>query len=171
MTSPYYTLAADGTETVPAPTAGPADPNASGRVKSYAVLSGLLGLIPVLTVFKVITTDQGAAIGTFTQAALGLAGAFGFAVVAKKTSNQIKDGTFTPAPVNPVGDAFAAIDAIAAHADAQRNQAVAGVSQALGVIQGAVGLLPGGTAAVSALLGSGPVGDLVQELADRNGKL
>jgi hypothetical protein len=169
MTQPYYTLAADGTTEVATGTAGPADPGAGTRAKSYAILSGLLGLIPILTVFKVITTDQGAAIGTFTQSAIGLAGAFGFAFVANKTRNQVKNGTFDP-PANPVVDAFKAIDAIAAHATDQRSQAVAGAVDAIGAIKNAAALLPG-AAGVGSAIGANIVGNLVQELADRNGQL
>lgn len=101
--------------TQPVQTLGPADPNAPGRVKSYAIFSGLMALVPILTAFKVITDSQGAAIGTFVQGAIGLAGAFGFAFVAKKTSNQIKNGTFEQAPeLPPQTPAMTAVESIAA---------------------------------------------------------
>lgn len=103
--------------TTPVQTVGPADPNASGRVKTYTVFSALLALIPVLTVFKVITQDQGVAIGNASQALIGLAGAFGFAFVAKKTSNQVKNGTFDPPPPPEVTPAMTAVESIAAVAN------------------------------------------------------
>jgi hypothetical protein len=153
--------------TAPVTTAGPADPNASTRVKTYTVLTGLLGLIPILTVFKVITTDQGVAVGNAAQALIGLAGAFGFAFVATKTKKQVDNGTFEAAPANPVNDAFDALNQIKDHVDATVFHAQDQVGQAVQAITGAVSMLPGG-AAVSAAVTSGPVGDLIQSISDHH---
>lgn len=136
--------------TTPVQTVGPADPNAPTRAKSYAVLSALLGVIPVLTVFHILTTDQGAAIGTFTQAAIGLAGSFGFAFVANKTAKQVKNGTFDPAPPplvvtqSPITDAFQNVSDLKTHLDSAVADSVTKVTDAIGVIQGAAAILPGG---------------------------
>lgn len=143
-----------------APTAGPADPNAPTRVKGYTVLTALLGLIPVLTVFKVLTTDQGVAIGQFVQSGIGLAGAFGFAFVAAKTNKQVKNGTFEPAPNLPALTVFEQLGAIQAEVDSTVAKVQSQVGSAVSTIQGAAALIPGGSAITGAIM-SGPVGDLI----------
>lgn len=121
----------------PVVTAGPADPNASARVKAYTVFSGLLGLIPVLTVFKVITTDQGIALGNAAQALIGLAGAFGFAFVAQKTSKQVKNGTFESAPQLPAVPALEQLKILRDATNATYDGAVSKAQDAADAIQAA----------------------------------
>lgn len=158
MSSPIYTATGQAT-------AGPADPNAPTRVKSYAVLSALVGLIPVLTVFKVLTTDQGVAVGQFVQSAIGLAGAFGFAFVANKTNKQVHNGTFKEAPANPVGNVFDQLAEIKAGVDQTAEYAATKAVDAATLIQGALANIPGG-ALVSGAIKAGPAGDLLQWLSD-----
>lgn len=155
MSSPVYTA-----------TAGPADVNADARSKGYAVLSGLLGLIPALTVFGVLSGEQGTAIGTFVQAGIGLAGAFGFAFAAKKTSGQVKDGTFDPAPQLPAVSALEQLailrdqashevdkNVAAAQAGADAIQATAtAVAKSLGVAGAVTDVGNAGFDAVQALI-------------------
>jgi hypothetical protein len=157
MTAPIYTA-----------TAGPADPNAGGRVKGYAVLSGLLGLIPVLTVFHVVTTDQGTAIGTFVQAALGLAGSFGFAFVAKKTSNQVKDGTFEAAPQLPAVGALEQLVILRDQAAHEVDKNVAAAQAGADAIQAMGTAVANSLGVPKAVTGLGNIGfDAVQELIRR----
>lgn len=143
-----------------APTAGPADPNAPTRVKSYAVLAALLGLIPALTAFKVITTDQGAAIGQFVQSGIGLAGAFGFAFVATKTSKQIKNGTFEPAPNVPALTVFEQLAAIKSEVDDTIQVVQTQVGGAASMIRDAAAVIPGASMVLDAIK-PGVVGDLI----------
>lgn len=147
------------------PTAGPADPNAPTRVKGYTVLTALLGLIPVLTVFKVLTTDQGVAIGQFVQSGLGLAGAFGFAFVATKTQKQINNKTFEKAPELPALTVFEQLGAIQAEVNDTVAKVQNQVGNAVSTIQGAAALIPGGTLITDAIR-SGPVGNILQWASD-----
>lgn len=142
-------------------TAGPVDTAAPARAKSYAVLSGLLGLIPVLTAFSVITSEQGSSIGTFVQAAIGLAGSFGFAFVSHKTNTQIKNGTFDQAPdpvivtspppisLENVAEVRDQLDNVIAGA---QNQAQNGIAAALEAVGGLTAFLPGGKPATEGLV-------------------
>lgn len=169
--TPYYTA----TGTAEVATAGPADPGAGTRAKLYSGLALLTPLLSFLATFGIFTGDQANALVGVSTAVVGALSAFGFGLAAKKTTAQVANGTFQPAPANPVADAFQAIDAIAAHAaDTKAAAAVSGVADALGAIQSAVSLLPGGNrpdlGGLANLL-PGPVGDLVQDLADRGGKL
>lgn len=124
MSSPIYTA-----------TAGPADPNAGTRAKLYAALSGLLGLVPVLTAFNVLSGEQGAAIGTFVQAGIGLAGSFGLAFAARKTNKQAKDGTFDPAPQLPAVGALEQLVILRDQAAAEVERGVATAQAGADAIQ------------------------------------
>ncbi len=157
MSSPIYTA-----------TAGPADANAGARAKAYTVLSGLLGLIPVLTVFKVISTDQGVAIGNFSEAAIGLAGAFGFAFVAKKTGNQVKDGTFDPAPQLPAVSALEQLAILRDQAAFEVDKNVAAAQAGADAIQATATAVAKSLGVPSVVSEMGNAGfDAVQELIRR----
>jgi len=142
-----------------AETQGPADQKAGARAKSYAVLSGLLGLIPVLTVFKIITTDQGVAIGQFVQSGIGLAGAFGLAFASAKVSQQKANGTFDPAPQAP--PALTAVDSIKAIGD-QFTDLTSTVAAGLDLVGRTAAAVPG----LGPLVGTGAAlgGSLVDQV-------
>ena len=148
------------TETPTTITAGPEDPNAPTRAKSYAVLSALLGLIPVLTVFKIIDNEQGVAIGQFVQSGIGLAGAFGFAFVAAKTNKQVKNGTFDAPPNLPALTAIEQLAVLKNEVDETVGHVRNQVTDAASAIQSAVAAIPGG-ALITDAVRSGPVGDLL----------
>lgn len=147
-------------------TIGPADPNAPTRSKGYAVLAVAFPLVGALATFGVLSADQASAITGFATAALGLAGAFGFGFVAKKTDTQIKNGTFTEARPDPVGNVFEQLGILKGQVDRTVADVTDQVANAAAVIQGAVSSIPGGGALNAAVM-SGPVGDLIQAIADR----
>jgi hypothetical protein len=151
---PYYTA-------IPGPTIGPADPNAPARGKFYAALTVLFPLIGALATFGIMSTEQASAITAFATATLGLAGAFGFGVAAKNTNKQVNNGTFNPPPET---NAFEALNQLKTQVDATVEHAKTQVSDATAVIQGAAAMIPGG-ALISGVF-SGPVGDLIQGMAD-----
>lgn len=160
--TPYYTAVS--------PTAGPADQNAPAAAKLYTVVSGILGLVGIASTFGLVTQEQGANLGAVGTAATTLVGAVVTAIASFRTNKQLRNGTFEAAPQSPVLDAFQSINAIKAHVDDTVNQAQTAVASAVGSIQGAVAMLPGG-ALINSAVNSSPVGDLIQDLADRGGKL
>jgi hypothetical protein len=167
MTQPYYTAVPAQGQVV---TAGPVDQNAPAAAKLYTVVSGILGLVGIASTFGLITSEQGANLGAVGTAATTLVGAVVTAVASFRTNKQLRNGTFEAAPNAPVLDAFQSINAIAAHANDTVQQAQAQVVGAVGAIQGAVAMLPGG-ALINSAVQAGPLGDLIQDLADRGGKL
>ncbi|APD19267.1 holin [Mycobacterium phage Taptic] len=161
---PYYTATSTAT-------AGPADPNASGRAKAYAVLSGLLGLVPVLSVFGVITGDQGTAIGNAVQAFLGLIGAFGLGIAAKKTSTQVKEGTFDPAPQLPAVPALEQLAILRDQAAAEVERNVAAAQAGVDAIQASATAVAQSIGVPTQVTGIANAGtDLVQQLIERVGR-
>lgn len=147
-------------------TTGPVDPNASQRGKLYATLTVLTPLLSALATFGILNDDQANASIGFITSAVGLASAFGFGLAAKKTGEQVKNGTFEAAPANPVVDAFDALSQIKAQVDETVNNATSQVAHATAVIQGAAAMIPGGASVTNAIL-TGPVGDLIQMVSDR----
>lgn len=144
-------------------TLGPADPNAPVRSKSYAVLAVAFPIVGALATFGVLSVDQASAITGFATAALGLAGAFGFGFVSHKTSKQVHNGTFDEAPV--AAPPPISLENVAAVRDELDNVIIGAVTTAAGGLKQLAGLIPGGTAATNVVM-SGPVGDLVQGVAD-----
>ena len=173
MTQPYYTAVPQ------VQTLGPADPKAPLAAKAYTVVSGLLGLVAVASTFGVITQEQGAALGGLGTAATGLVGAAITAIAAFRTHKQVNNGTFDAAPppvvVAPVDNALEQLTTLQQAVNESVDKAQTRVADGLSMIQAAASLLPGGAPAnVGGVLGSvlpGPLGDLVQDLADRGGKL
>lgn len=155
MTQPYYTA-----------TAGPVDANAGARAKLYAGLAVITPMLGFLATFNIVTTEQGNAISAFITAAMGLLGVFGFGLAASKTNKQTKDGTFDPAPANPVGNIFEQLGQIKTQVDDTVVHATTQVAQATAAIQGAVSMIPGGAGISNAVM-AGPVGDLIQAMTDR----
>lgn len=134
MTSPYYTA-----------TAGPADPKAGLRAKIYAVLAGLLGLLGVAQTFGVLDAPQSASIAQIITAVIALLGGGGLAVATAKTTTQVKNGTFDPAPepnLEPitVSPAIAAVDGLAAVATGF-NDLITTVTDGVQTVQNTVGNL------------------------------
>lgn len=173
MTQPYYTLAADGTETptAAAPTVGPVDPSAGTRAKLYSGLALLTPLLSFLASFGVFTSDQSNALIGVSTAVVGALSAFGFGLAASKTNKQVANGTFQPAPVNPVQAPLEQLAVIQDAVNKTVDQAQARVADGVNFIQAAASLIPGGASPQFGKLIPGPVGDLVQDLADRRGKL
>lgn len=80
---------------------GPADPKAPAVQKFYTVLTGILGLVGIASTFGLVTGEQAANFGDVATAATTLLGAVGTLVASFRTKKQIKNGTFTEAPVLP----------------------------------------------------------------------
>ncbi|UXE04422.1 holin [Mycobacterium phage Funsized] len=152
------------------PTAGPVDPNAGLRAKLYSGLALLTPLLSFAASFGIFSSDQANALTGVATAVVGALSAFGFGLAATKTNKQVANGTFDAAPTSPVLDAFQSINAVKDHVDATVADAQAKVTQGVDAIKSAAALLPGGTAITNAVL-AGPVGDLIQDLTDRGGKL
>lgn len=180
MTQPYYT--AVSTPEVVVATAGPADPNAGTRAKLYSGLALITPLLSFLASFGVFTGDQANALVGFTTAAVGVLSAFGFGLAATKTNKQVANGTFEAPPppvvVSPVDNALEQLTTLQSAVNEQVDKAQTRVADGLQLIQAAASLLPGGAPAnVGGVVGGvgsilpGPLGDLVQDLADRAGKL
>ncbi|MCK0174816.1 hypothetical protein [Mycolicibacterium sp. F2034L] len=139
--------------------------NAKIREIIYYLGTLLVGGVGLAVTLGALTAEQGANIGQILTGLLTLLGAGAPALAAKKTAEQRKDGTFD-APANPVLDAFESLNAVKARVDEVVDEAQAKVAQATTAIQGAAAMLPGGAAVTSAVL-SGPVGDLIQAVTDR----
>lgn len=125
--------------TSPVQTQGPVDPNAGFRAKLYAGLAVLTGVVSLVQSFGLINSDQGGNIGLIITGVGGLLGAGGLAVAASKTNAQTKNGTFDPAPPNPVANAVEGIKAV----QSQWEELSSAVATGLGVVQGAASLIPG----------------------------
>ena len=152
--TPYYTA-----------TAGRADTGAGLRAKLYAVLTVLLGVPAIVQLFGLITADQAVSVTKILAGVLGLVGAGGLGLAASKTNKQVSNGTFDPAPANPVGDVFASLNQIKQQVDDTVAHTTAQVTAATAAITGAVAMIPGGGLITSAIT-TGPVGDFVQRMSD-----
>lgn len=155
MSHPPYCTA------IPGPTVGPEDVKASGRAKMYAALTVLTPLLSALATFGVLSSDQSNALVAALTAVTGLLTAFGFGVAAKNTTKQVNNGTFNPPPAV---DAFDALSKLQQQVDATVEHAKTQVQDVTTVIQGAAAMIPGGQL-VSGVF-TGPVGDLIQGMAD-----
>ena len=143
-------------------TVGPADPNAPARAKVWAGLAVLTPLIAALATFGILSDDQASAVNGALTAVIGLLSAFGFGFVAKKTNEQVNNGTFDEAPPDPVGNVFEQLDILKTQVDRTVSDATSQVTNAAAMIQSAMSVIPG-----AAVL-SGPVGDLIQAMSDEN---
>jgi hypothetical protein len=148
-------------------TLGPADPKAPSRAKRYAVVAALLGLLPALVAFNVLTQEQATSLLEAYGAGVGLLGAFGLGFASLKTRKQVENGTFTEVdiPPDPVGSVFEQLAILKGEVDRTVSDATGKVVDAAAVIQGVVSAIPGG-AAISQAVTSGPAGDLLQWLSD-----
>ncbi|AER48670.1 holin [Mycobacterium phage Ares] len=139
-----------------AETIGPADPNAPTRAKVWAGLAVIAPLLSFLATFGILSSDQANAINGALTAVVGVLTAFGFGVAAKKTSEQVKNGTFDPAPPPPppvlVPPAMSAVEGITAVAN-QFNDLVTGVTSGVKHVQDVVGGLAGAIPGLSGLPG------------------
>lgn len=152
--TPYYT------------TVGPADPNAGTRAKLYSGLALIVPALSFLATFGILSSDQVNALNGAITGIIGVLGAFGFGLAARKTNQQVHNGTFEEAPPNPVGTAFDQLDTIKQAVDQTIDHAQTRVGEAVAAIQGAAAILPGGAAASNAIF-NGPVGDLIAMMAQR----
>ncbi|TDO18113.1 hypothetical protein EV580_1295 [Mycobacterium sp. BK086] len=138
--------------TTPVQTAGPVDPNAPTRTKTYAVLAVIFPLIGALATFGVLSADQANAITGFGTAAMGLAGAFGFGFVANKTNKQVKNGTFDapppPPPAPELPPAMSAVQSVQAVSNAFTDFSQS-VAQGVQLVQGVAAAVPGLSAVVA----------------------
>lgn len=132
---------------------------------AYLLGSVVTGIVGIAVLFGAV--DQGTAdnLGQALLGLLGLLGAGAPALAAKRVSEQRKDGTFDPAPANPVLDAFESINAIKNRVDEAVNQSTAKVNEGIAIIQGASAMIPGVGGLTNVVL-SGPVGDLIQAMTD-----
>lgn len=151
MTTPYYT------------TVGPADPKAAGRAKVWASLAVITPLLAALATFGILSDDQANALNGAITAGIGLMTAFGFGFAAKKTNEQVHNGTFQAPPATNV---FDQLGEIKTQVDATVDYAQTQAQQAVTAIQGATAMIPGGALVTGAVM-SGPVGDLIQAMTDR----
>lgn len=161
--------------TAPVQTAGPVDPNAGLRGKLYAGLAMITPLLSFLATFHTITTDQANSLSAAITAVMGALGAFGFGLAAVKTNKQVKDGTFDPAPVNNVLNAFEQINAIKTHVDQTVADTVSAVQGASQTIQQATSLIPvgipgGGIMSAVTAQGSQAVDDLIRAVSAVEGR-
>lgn len=151
--------------TTPAPyytTVGPADPKAAGRAKVWASLAVVTPLLAALATFGILSDDQANALNGAITAGIGLMTAFGFGFAAKKTNEQVHNGTFQAPPAVNV---FDQLGQIKTQVDATVEHAQTAATQAVNTIQGVTAMLPGG-AFINSAVQSGPVGDLIQWARD-----
>lgn len=150
-------------------TAGPEDPKATTRAKVWAGLAVVGPLLSALATFGIMSNDQANAINGAVTAALGLMTAFGFGFAAKKTSEQVNNGTFDAAPELPAVSALEQMKILRDQATYEVEQAVANVQNGADMIAaattGVLGALPIPGAAQAAQTVDGAV-DLVQELIE-----
>jgi hypothetical protein len=164
MTDSIYTyITPDGS-----PTQGPADPNAGARGKLYSGLALVLPLLSFLATFGIFTSDQVDSLSGFITAGMGLLGAFGFGLAAVKTNKQIKNGTFEPVPPAPASAVIEQLSQIRNEVDKTVEHAQSQLADGVAAIQAVTSMLPGGSVlgATTARVLSGPVGDLIQAMAD-----
>lgn len=140
-------------------TIGPADPQAPLRAKIYAGLSAVVGLVSLAVTLGFVTSDQGAHLTQIAQGIVGLLGAGGLAVASSKTSKQVSNGSFDPAPESPVQNAFEQLGTIKRAVDDVVDDAQARVAQGVAAIQGATAMIPRGTFGVGT-----PIPDSVANL-------
>lgn len=131
-------------------TAGPADPNASMRAKVWASFAVLTPLLAALATFGILSDEQANALNGAVTAAVGLLSAFGFGFVAKKTNEQVKNGTFDPAPTLP---AYTALEQMAI----LRDQAAAEVDRAVSTVQAGAEAMTSATQVAASVLGAVPI--------------
>lgn len=150
-------------------TAGPEDPKATTRAKVWAGLAVVGPLLSALATFGIMSNDQANAINGAVTAALGLMTAFGFGFAAKKTSEQVNNGTFDAAPQLPAYSALEQLailrDQSAAEFDRAVSNAQSGAEAITTAATSVIGALPIPGAAQAAQTVDGAV-DLVQELIE-----
>lgn len=148
-------------------TIGPADPNAPVAQKFYTVLAALGSLVGVASTFGMVTGEQAASLGQVSTTGTAFVLAVGTAIASFRTKKQVNNGTFDEAPPDPVGNVFEQLGILKDHVDRTVADVTDQVTNAAAVIQGAVSSIPGGAAVTNAVF-SGPVGDLIQAMVDRD---
>lgn len=149
-------------------TAGPEDPKAPSRAKSYAVTAGLLALLPVLVAFNVLTQEQAASLIETYGALAGVAGAFGLSIASYMTRKQVNNGTFD-APADPERNALETLAVIRQQADDDINAVMTSAAQGVQAIKSATSMIPGVGRVVGGASGAvlpGAVGDIIQWARD-----
>lgn len=158
---PYYTAVPQ------VQTLGPSDPNAPAAAKLYTVVSGILGLVGIASTFGLLTTEQSASLGAVGTAATTLVGAVVTAIASFRTNKQLRNGTFTPAPVQEAPHpAITAVEGIKAVAD-QYNDLVGAVTAGVQRVQDVAGGLAAAVPGLGALLPGSLAAQVAQQAAQQ----
>ncbi|CAN5147928.1 hypothetical protein BH11ACT6_BH11ACT6_35050 [soil metagenome] len=147
-------------------TLGPADPNAPLMQKVYALLSLLGVLVSGASTFGIITSEQAASLGQVSSTGTVFVTALGLAAAAFRTKKQLGNGTFDKAP-DPVvvSKPQLSLDDVRVVRDELDSVITTTAARAEDNLNRLAGLIPGGGAAAN-IVKAGPVGDLVQGVAD-----